>query len=283
MEYPKQVAAVSLARAANAAHFDFMAQVLRRIEAHQAGPSRWHEASGEFASAVEAEDAAFKLYQASLMTPSIKDADERRDAAYRSLNAAVEAFASFPIAEMAEMGQQLKRVLKNYKVDVNASYQKESGLVANLLDDLDSEAPEALDGLQLRSLADALREANDEVRRLIDERSEDRAGQASGMLKAARAETDRAYALLVLMTNATLALEPDDTEAKWLVEVMQEDIDYFRRYNMTSHGSNGSGSDSGTDTPTPTPSDGDGDDPVSAGDGTDDPIAIGGDPGLPGN
>ena len=279
MEFPKQVAVVSMAKATNAAHYEYMAQVKRRVESRGLGAGRWQEAMAWFAEAVEAEDQAFKLYQASLKTPSLKEADERRDATYQSFKAAVEAFASFPLEQMAGWGQRLLRVLKNYKLNVDASYMKESALLYNMLQDLDGdEESEAIDGLQLRELVDRLREANDEVRQMIDDRSEDRSSQVRGLLKSARETTDRAYALLVLSTNAVATLEPDDEDAQWLVRVMQEDIDYFRRYNMNT---SQAGSNGGTDTPgaDPTPSTPSDDDPVSTDDGQG-TEGIAGDPGL---
>ncbi len=89
-----------------------------------------------------------------------------------------------------------------------------------------------LNRLGLLIVANQLKAKNDEVRQLIAQRNEERMEQVLGELKAARAESDVAYAAVVMFTNAYALLNPDREEAVVLVKRMQEDLEYFRRYAM---------------------------------------------------
>ena len=110
---------------------------------------------------------------------------------------------------------------------------KESGLIDNMLQDL-MQYSSQLRRLGLEILAGRLKEKNDEVRRLIAERNEERSEQVLGELAAARRASDEAYAVVVFYTNAYFAMNPDVREAEDLVKRMQEDLEYFRQHAMTN-------------------------------------------------
>ena len=123
--------------------------------------------------------------------------------------------------------------MSNYKIDTSANYMKESGLVDNMLQDMQAYTTQ-LRRLGLEILATRLKESNDKVRQLIAERNEERAEQVLGELAAARRASDEAYAAVVLYTNAYALLNPDRCEAVDLVKRMQEDLEYFRKHAMTN-------------------------------------------------
>ena len=76
---------------------------------------------------------------------------------------------------------------------------KESGLIDNMLQDL-LQYERQLNRLGLLIVANQLKAKNDEVRQLIAQRNEERMEQVLGELKAARAESDVAYAAVVMFT-----------------------------------------------------------------------------------
>ena len=124
------------------------------------------------------------------------------------------------------------RVIKNYKIDTSSNYMKDSGLIDNMLQDMQAYTTQ-LRRLGLEILATRLKESNDKVRQLIAERNEERAEQVLGELAAARRACDEAYAVVVFYTNAYFAMNPDVREAEDLVKRMQEDLEYFRQHAMT--------------------------------------------------
>ena len=231
MNIPIQIDSTAISRAANAAHYEYLATVRRRTEEIRLDNDLWHQAVGEFRTAFEKEDAAFKQYRASDHTSALQKADEERDKLYASLRDTIKAYAKFPIAETAQHAEPLMKVIKNYKITTRENYMKESGLIDNMLQDL-LQYERQLNRLGLLIVANQLKAKNDEVRQLIAQRNEERMEQVLGELKAARAASDVAYAAVVMFTNAYALLNPDRREAADLVKRMQEDLEYFRRYAM---------------------------------------------------
>ena len=233
MNIPIQIDTISISRAQNAAHYEYLATLRRRTEEIRLENDLWHQAVGEFRTAFEKEDAAFKQYRASLKTSPLKEADKERDANYAALRDTIKAYAKFPIAETAQHAEPLLRVIKNYKIDTSVNYMKESGLIDNMLQDL-MQYERQLNRLGLLILANRLKESNDKVRQLIAERNDERSEQVLGELAAARRASDEAYAVVVFYTNAFFAMNPDVREAEDLVKRMQDDLEYFRQHAMTN-------------------------------------------------
>lgn len=231
MQLPNQIEAISIARAANAVHYEYLATVRKRTEEIQLDHELWRKAVEEFREAYAKEDDAFKRYRASDHTAALQQADEERDRLYASLRDTIKAYAKFPIAETAQHAEPLLKVIKNYKISTRENYMKESGLVDNMLQDL-LQYERQLNRLGLLIVANQLKAKNDEVRQLIAQRNEERMEQVLGELKAARAVSDVAYAAVVMFTNAYALLNPDREEAVVLVKRMQEDLEYFRRHAM---------------------------------------------------
>lgn len=231
MNIPQQIDQISIARAANAAHYEYLDTVRKRTEETRLENELWKKAVEEFREAFEKEDKAFKQYRASDHTSDLQKADEERDKLYASLRDTIKAYAKFPIAETAQHAEPLLKVIKNYKITTRENYMKESGLIDNMLQDL-LQYERQLNRLGLLIVANQLKAKNDEVRQLIAQRNEERMEQVLGELKAARAASDVAYAAVVMFTNAYALLNPDRREAADLVKRMQEDLEYFRRYAM---------------------------------------------------
>ena len=232
MNIPQQIESISIARAANAAHYEYLDTVRKRTEEIRLDNDLWHRAVEEFREAFEKEDKAFKQYRASDHTAALQQADEERDRLYASLRDTIKAYAKFPIAETAAHAEPLMKVIKNYKITTRENYMKESGLIDNMLQDL-LQYERQLNRLGLLIVANQLKAKNDEVRQLIANRNDERSEQVLGELKAARAASDEAYAAVVFYTNAFLAMNPDVREAADLVKRMAEDLEYFRKHAMS--------------------------------------------------
>ena len=232
MQLPNQIDIVSIARAANAAHYEYLATVRKRTEEIRLDNELWRKAVEEFRAAFDKEDAAFKQYRASDHTAVLQKADEERDKLYASLRDTIKAYAKFPIAETAQHAEPLMKVIKNYKISTRENYMKESGLIDNMVQDL-LQYERQLNRLGLLVLANQLKSKNDEVRKLIADRNDERSEQVLGELKAARAVSDAAYAVVVFYTNAFFAMNPEVREAADLVKRMSEDLEYFRKHAMS--------------------------------------------------
>lgn len=161
-----QIDQISIARAANAPHYEYMTTFGKRTAELPVDHELWRKGKDEFDTAFRAEDEAFKRYRDSELTDPLKAADEERDKLYASLRDTVKAYAKFPIAETAQHAEPLLRVVKNYKIKTSENYMKESGLIDNMLQDLFQYRTQ-LRRLGLEILADRLKAANDRVRQLL--------------------------------------------------------------------------------------------------------------------
>ena len=218
--------------ATNAAHYEYLVTVRKRTEEIRLENELWQRAVEEFRAAFEKEDAAFKRYRTSDHTSALQKADEESDKLYASLRDTIKAYTKFPIAETAQHAEPLLKVIKNYKITTRENYMKESGLIDNMLQNMQAYTTQ-LRRLGLLIVANQLKAKNDDVRQLIANRNDERSEQVLGELKAARAASDEAYAAVVFYTNAYFALNPDRREAADLVKRMSEDLDYFRRHAMS--------------------------------------------------
>ena len=79
MEIAKRIDQISIARATNAAHYEYLDTVCKRTEETRIEHELWQRAVEEFRAAYDKEDAAFKQYRASLKTSPLKEADKERD------------------------------------------------------------------------------------------------------------------------------------------------------------------------------------------------------------
>jgi hypothetical protein len=74
-----QIDQISIARATNAAHYEYLTTVRKRTEEIRLENELWQHAVDEFRAAYDKEDAALKQYRASLKTSPLKEADKERD------------------------------------------------------------------------------------------------------------------------------------------------------------------------------------------------------------
>ena len=250
MELTAQIPDITVGRAANAPHYEYMTTFGKRTAELPIDHELWRKGKDEFDTAFKAEDEAFKRYRDSELTDPLKAADEERDKLYASLRDTIKAYAKFPIAETAQHAEPLLRVIKNYKIKTSENYMKESGLIDNMLQDLFQYRTQ-LRRLGLEIIADRLKAANDRVRQLLAERNDQRSAQIMGELKAAREATDRAYLTLVRLTNAYALLNPDRAEAQKLVALVSEDLEYFRKHAMSNPNANKKKKDSSDTDPQP--------------------------------
>ncbi|MCR5588808.1 MAG: hypothetical protein K6F72_04250, partial [Bacteroidales bacterium] len=179
MELAAQIPDVTVGRAANAPHYEYMTTFGKRTADLPVDHELWRKGKDEFDTAFRAEDEAFKRYRDSELTDPLKAADEERDKLYASLRDTVKAYAKFPIAETAQHAEPLLKVIKNYKISTRENYMKESGLIDNMLQDL-LQYERQLNRLGLLIVANQLKAKNDEVRQLIAQRNEERMEQVLG-------------------------------------------------------------------------------------------------------
>ena len=224
----KEIYDINIQRMNNGAHFTFVSNILARAEADTAVKGKASELVSNFKTAVNAEDEALKISQKSLLTDDITKADSDRDALYAGYKKAVEAFLAMPIADMAQAAKVLAQHIKDYKINTADQLDKETGLLVNFITDLEDKYTAQVTKLGLTAFVTNMKEANERVRTLTLQRTNEKMGVTVGALKAARTASDTAYRALVKMVNA-LALVLGEKDYTAFIDYVNTEVTHYKR------------------------------------------------------
>ena len=162
------------------------------------------------------------------MTDDIAKADNDRDALYAGYKTAVEGFLAMPIADMAQAAKILSQHIKDYKINTADQLDKETGLLVNFITDLEDKYTAQVTKLGLTAFVTNMKEANERVRTLTLQRTNEKMGVTVGALKAARTASDTAYRALVKMVNA-LALVLGEKDYTAFIDYVNTEITHYKR------------------------------------------------------
>ena len=224
----KEIYDINIQRMNNGAHFTFVSNILARAEADTAVKGKAADQVNNLKAAVSAEDEALKISQKSLLTDEIAKADNDRDALYAGYKKAVEGFLAMPIADMAQAAKILSQHIKDYKINTADQLDKETGLLVNFITDLEDKYTAQVTKLGLTAFVTNMKEANERVRTLTLQRTNEKMGVTVGALKAARAASDAAYRALVKMVNA-LALVLGEKDYTAFIDYVNTEITHYKR------------------------------------------------------
>ena len=224
----KEIYDINIQRMNNGAHFTFVSNILARAEADTAVKGKASELVSNFKAAVAAEDEALKISQKSLLTDEIAKADSDRDALYAGYKKAVEGFLAMPIADMAQAAKILSQHIKDYKINTADQLDKETGLLVNFITDLEGKYSEQVAKLGLTAFVTNMKEANERVRTLTLQRTNEKIGITVGALKTARTASDDAYRALVKMVNA-IALVFGEKDYTAFIDYVNTEVTHYKR------------------------------------------------------
>ena len=224
----KEIYDINIQRMNNGAHFTFVSNILARAEADTAVKGKAADQVNNLKAAVSAEDEALKISQKSLLTDDIAKADNDRDALYAGYKKAVEAFLAMPIADMAQAAKILSQHIKDYKINTADQLDKETGLLVNFISDLEDKYAAQVAKLGLTAFVTNLKEANERVRTLTLQRTNEKIGITVGALKTARTASDDAYRALVKMVNA-LALVFGEKDYMAFIDYVNTEVTHYKR------------------------------------------------------
>ena len=224
----KEIYDINIQRMNNGAHFTFVSNILARAEADTAVKEKASELVSNFKTAVSAEDEALKISQKSLLTDEIAKADSDRDALYAGYKKAVEGFLAMPIADMAQAAKVLAQHIKDYKINTADQLDKETGLLVNFITDLENKYSAQVAKLGLTAFVTNMKEANERVKTLTLQRTNEKMGVSVGALKTARTASDNAYRAMVKMVNA-LALVYGEKDYTAFIDYVNTEITHYKR------------------------------------------------------
>ncbi|MBD5446456.1 MAG: hypothetical protein HDR32_01600 [Treponema sp.] len=224
----REIQSIFLGNMNNAAHFLFVSNMAGRAEKDSAVSEKCKAQVAALRAAVTAEDESLQISAKSLTTDKIAAADRLRDQLYAGYKKAVAGYAGFPMESLADAAKVLQQHIKDYKIDVQAQLDKETGLLVNFVQDLEGKFAEQVKALSLSAFVEKLKAANEEVRELTGQRTDERSAKTAGALKAARVASDEAYRLLTMHVNAHALIEGDADYAAF-IDYANTEIDHFKQ------------------------------------------------------
>lgn len=251
----QQIHSISLGKINNAAHFLFISNMASRAEKDAAVSEKCAAQVAALKKAAADEDENLKVSAKSMATDKIAAADQLRDQLYAGYKKAVSGYEDFPVAAIAESAAVLSQHLKDYKIDVRAQLDAETGLLVNFIQDLEGKYKAQVETLSLVPFVEQLKAANESVRELTSQRTDERSAKTAGALKTARIASDEAYKNLSDIVNARALIEGEEAYASF-ISYANTEIEHFRQEVLS--GRKGKGSSAGSLT-------GDGDEKLEAG------------------
>ena len=217
----KKIKTISLTSLRVEEDFGFQKLVLAETEnlPGEETPSVQTAAVTAFETAFNAFDAALKASATNPATASATDADVERDQSWRAANAYVKAMCSHPTADIANAASEAKSLFDKYGDPTSLAQTEESGVLHNLLQDL-----EAFDSAKRTSLAldvwiTDLQAKEDAFLAAAAERTEADAARQVGIVKETRTAADAAYRSLVDTVNALAMINGDAAYATFIDHV----------------------------------------------------------------
>ena len=215
----KKITTINLTRLRTEEDFGFLKLVLAETENLPAEetPSILTAAVNSFETAFNAFDAALKASATNPATASATDADVERDQSWRGINAYVKAMCSHPTDDVASAATEAKSLFDKYGDPTSLAQTEESGVLHNLLQDL-----EAFDSSKRTSLAldvwiADLKTKEEAFLAAAAQRTEADAARQVGIVKETRTAAESAYRSLVDTVNA-LAMINGDAEYATFIE-----------------------------------------------------------------
>ena len=247
----KEISDIYLGRMNNGAHFTYVSNLLARAEGDRAVSTKAAAQVAALKAAVEQEDADLKLSRKSMLSDEIAAADAKRDDFYVGYKKAVQGFLRLPVGAMANAAKVLSQHIKDYAIDPKMQLDRETGMLKNFIADLEGTYKQQVEALSLGEFVTCMKEANERVNRLLDQRGNEQVGTTVGALKASRKATDEACRMLVKMVNALALVEGEKDYAAFIDRTNAEIVRYKREVLGQASApagtdGSGSGSDSGT-------------------------------------
>ena len=224
----KQIEPIKLGIMSNGSHFLFITDAVGLATADAKVKTKVTAELTALQTALKAEDDALALSKANLLSKEIKAIDAERDKHYKALRKAITFFLNHPDAELVKAAARLERLLKDYNINPAMQLDRETGLLLNLISDLETKSAADVTALALTPVVQAMKQANDKLREVTRARANDRAVQIVGQLKQAQHASDEAYRTLVQKVNALAVVEGDADYADFISK-MNEQVKHYKQ------------------------------------------------------
>ena len=214
----KKIATINLTRLRTEESFGYLKQILAETASLPAEETLAAQttAVNAFETAYDAFDTALKASATNPATATATDADEARDLSWRGINAYVKAMCAHPTAEVAANAAEVKSLFDKYGDPTKLAQTEESGVLHNLLQDLEAFDSSKRTALNLDVWITDLKTKEDAFLAAAAARTEADAARQVGIVKETRTAAEAAYRSLVDTVNALAMINGDTAYATFI-------------------------------------------------------------------
>lgn len=225
----------------NLEHFQVMSNVLSYLKEENLEELKLSAFAESFEKQLKVYDEVLVLERGNVLSLKLTDADKKRDDAYRALAGIVKTYTVFPEEEKADAALKLLHVIGKYGKGIDRlPYLQESGVLANLLQDLElAENKALLSLLHLDEWLMKLKEACTEFDSLFLNRESDNSTKLSGQVKTVRQGIQELFQNLANLIQAYEIVYGADAYTALSAKI-NEAVDYART-QAARRGSKGKG------------------------------------------
>ena len=173
----------------------------------------------EFTTAVDAFDDALKASATNPATATATATDDARDASWRGSNNYLTAMCAHPDAEIAAYAAEAKSLYDKYGDPTKLAQTEESGVLHNLLQDLEALESSKRTALNLDVWITDLKTKEDAFLAAAAQRTEADAARQVGIVKETRTASEAAYRSLIDTVNALAMINGDADYATFIDHV----------------------------------------------------------------
>lgn len=220
----------------NNRHLSWMTQFKNRCQTEiteamgQDAPALMRNAITQLNTAVAKEDETYLLPTYKALSEQIAELDKQRDKKYNAAKQMAQALVNIGTGEQPQYAQDLLAEIEHYRVDTSAGYAEESTQMNQLIQELQTQEWQTkLTALGLKATFDDLSALNTQMQQLIDERNDALSQIPAQAMQTARAASDEAYALTVMVVNAFAVTERQSAGSPYdtFVGHVNQDQEYY--------------------------------------------------------
>ena len=216
-----------LNRLHNMEHFQFASHVIAMCE--ESGIEKIKVVLKPLKTAVVEEDKALNLPRKQEGTADLEELDRVRDQAYRALQLLIEMHSYSADTTKQKSAQQMSNVLARYPKLAVANYDKETGMIKNLVTDLNAaELSPAVTQLSASNSIMRLSVANSDFEQRYRSLLKETLPSGTFDVKALRATTDKALNAVIRRMDSLDDLEPETPKLAELIKQYNALVDKYR-------------------------------------------------------
>lgn len=172
-------------------------------------------------------DESFLVFMKSQYTQEITDTDTARDNAFRALVLHVQAHQMGISQTNIEAAKNIQFVLDRYGDVRRKTYNEETALIYNLIEDLRDRCTPDIEKLNLQEAISDLSLANNLFSQLMETRFDENVGDSAMPMAEIREQINEVYAKIVERVEALIVINGDEKHAAF-VERLNERITYYK-------------------------------------------------------